>query len=99
VQNASFATLEQQLRLGRPVACGFLHHGTVSAPSGGGHWLTVIGCTDKAVIVNDPWGEMDLVNGTYVNSKGAGIAYSKANWGPRWMVEGPSTGWAILAQP
>ena len=99
VQNASFDTLEQQLRLGRPVACGFLHHGTVQQPTGGGHWLTVIGITDKAVIVNDPWGEMDVINGTYPSTKGAGIAYSKANWGPRWMVDGPSTGWAILAEP
>lgn len=98
VQNASFDTLEQQLRLGRPVACGFLHHGPVTKPSGGGHWLAVIGFTDKAFIVNDPWGEMDLINGTYLNTKGAGIAYSRKNWGPRWMVEGSGTGWAILAE-
>ncbi|MFZ9570315.1 MAG: glucosaminidase domain-containing protein [Vulcanococcus sp.] len=96
VQNASFEALEKQLQQGRPVACGFLHHGPVTKPSGGGHWLTVIGYTDKAFIVNDPWGEIDLVKGTYISTKGSGIAYSRKNWGPRWMVEGPSTGWAIL---
>lgn len=98
-QNASWATLEQQLHKGIPVPCGFLHHGSVSKPSGGGHWLCVIGITAKAIIAHDPFGEMDVVNGTYLNAKGKEVAYSKANWGPRWMVDGPSTGWAILAQP
>jgi hypothetical protein len=98
VQNANWGTLEQQLQKGIPVPCGFLHHGSVHQPTGGGHWLCVIGITDKATIANDPFGEMDVVKGTYVNTKGAGVVYSKANWGPRWMVEGPSTGWAILAE-
>ena len=51
------------------------------------------------VIVNDPFGEMDVVRGTYINSKGAGLAYSKANWGPRWLVEGTRSGWCIIAEP
>jgi hypothetical protein len=98
VQNASWATLEQQLQKGIPVPCGFLHHGSVANPTGGGHWLCVIGITSRAIVANDPYGEMDVLKGTYLNTKGAGVAYSKANWGPRWMVEGPSTGWALIAE-
>jgi hypothetical protein len=42
----------------------------------------------------DPFGEADLVNGGYVSNKGgAGIAYSRKNWLPRWLIEGNDTGW------
>ena len=97
VQNLGWQELEHQLDKQIPVPCGFLHHGTSTAPSGGGHWLTVIGYTEGAVIVHDPFGEMDVVNGTYLTSRGARQAYTRKNWGPRWLVEGPKSGWAILA--
>lgn len=99
VQNADWADLERQINRGVPVPCGFLHHGPATAPKGGGHWLTVVGYTPAAVIVNDPWGEMAVATGEYLNSKGGGLAYSRKNWGPRWLVEGPRSGWAIIAEP
>ena len=98
-QDCWLTDLERQIARGVPVPCGFLHHGPSSAPTGGGHWLLVIGTTASAVIVNDPWGEMDVAGGTYISTKGAGLAYSHKNWAPRWMVEGPGTGWAIMAEP
>jgi GH24 family phage-related lysozyme (muramidase) len=97
VQNATFATLEHQLKAGVPVPCGFLHHGPSHSPRGGGHWLTVIGYTPEAFVVNDPWGEMDVAKGGYLNSNGAGLSYSRKNWGPRWLADGPGSGWAIIA--
>ena len=63
--NGDRAALEQQINLGRPVAVGWLHHGPVSAPSGGGHWSVVIGFTDTVAIHNDANGEADLVAGGY----------------------------------
>jgi GH24 family phage-related lysozyme (muramidase) len=98
-QDGGWDDLQQQLNRNVPVPCGFLHHGSSAAPSGGGHWLTVIGLTGGHVLVNDPFGEMDVVNGIYLNSKGAGIAYSRKNWGPRWLVEGTRSGWCIIAEP
>jgi hypothetical protein len=98
VQNCSWEDLQRQIDNQIPTPVGFLHHGTSSAPSGGGHWLIVIGYTDSAVIVHDPFGEMDVVRGRYLSSKGARQAYSRKNWGPRWLVEGPKSGWAILAE-
>lgn len=98
-QTADWVDIERQILRGIPVPAGFLHKGPSDAPSGGGHWLTVIGFTKSAVLVNDPFGDMDVVRGTYLSSRGSGLAYSKANWGPRWMVEGPGSGWAILADP
>ena len=55
--------LKAEIDAGRPVAVGWLHHGSVSAPSGGGHWTVVIGYDDSGFWMNDPYGSCDLVNG------------------------------------
>jgi GH24 family phage-related lysozyme (muramidase) len=96
-QKADFKTLEQQIKKGIPVPCGYLHRGPVSKPAGGGHWLIVVGYTAADVIVHDPFGEADLVNGTTLNKPARYCHYSRQNFGRRWMVDGPGTGWAILA--
>jgi hypothetical protein len=95
---ADWLTIQRQIDAGFPVPIGILHKGPVSAPTGGGHWICVIGYTDDALIVHDPFGNLDLVNGGYINNWGARLRYSKRNFGPRWMVEGPGTGWAIIAK-
>ena len=87
-----------QLRMGIPIPVGWLHHGPVSAPSGGGHWSLVIGWDPFhcQVLMHDPNGESDLVAGGYVNTAiGSGKAqrYSEQYRGKRWMVEGVGTGW------
>jgi len=99
VQNADWDLIESQLNRGIPVPIGILHKGPVSNPTGGGHWLTVVGLTaDKTkLIVHDPFGELNLVSGGYVSTDGKYKLYSKKNLGPRFMVEGPKTGWAIIA--
>jgi len=95
---AGWLTIQRQIDAGFPVPIGILHKGPVSAPQGGGHWICAIGYADDALIVHDPFGNLDLVNGTYTNNWGARLRYSKRNLGPRWMVEGPGTGWAIIAK-
>ena len=107
VQNGDFDLIERQIKAGIPVPCGYLHRGPVDRPSGGGHWLTVIGFTASQVIVHDPLGEPDLLKGTTLNSKGANLKFSRQNFGKRWMVEpfngayrhAPGQGWAIVAAP
>lgn len=98
VHNATWKTIEAQIDKGLPVPIGILHKGPVGAPTGGGHWICVIGYTGDAMIVHDPFGDLDLLSGRYVNNWGARLRYSRRNLGPRWMVEGPATGWAIVAQ-
>jgi predicted chitinase len=93
---AGFATLEQQINAGVPVPCGFLHRGPVSAPSGGGHWLIVVGYDRDHLIVHDPFGEADLVSGRTIGGVARFMRYSRRNFGPRWEVEGTRTGWAII---
>ena len=97
-RQASFSTLEQQIEAGIPIPCGYLHRGRVSSPSGGGHWLIVVGITPSHLIVHDPLGEADLVNGTTLGGTARFCRYSRANFGRRWMVEGEGSGWAVLAE-
>ena len=98
-QDGGWSDIDSQLAKGFPIPIGVLHHGPVNKPSGGGHWLTIIGRNEDntAYVVNDPYGEMDLLNGGYQNSNGSHLLYSKKNLGPRWLVEGPGTGWYIEA--
>ncbi len=97
VRNAGWKTIEAQIDQGIPVPMGILHKGPVSKPVGGGHWICAIGYSHDAVTVHDPFGDLDLLRGVYLNNWGARLRYSHANLGPRWMVEGPNTGWAIIA--
>ena len=98
-QDGNWDSVEKLLRDGIPVPLGILHHGPVSAPTGGGHWICAVGITadDKSIIVHDPWGDLDLVGGSYLSSNGKYLKYSKKNLGPRWCVEGPNSGWYIGA--
>jgi predicted chitinase len=104
--HADFSTIEAQINRGVPVPCGFIHKGPVEAPCGDGHWLCVVGYDARAVIVNDPNGDLDLLSGVYLSRKGAGLSYSRRNFGRRWMVDGangyafaPGNGWALIAEP
>jgi hypothetical protein len=99
LMNGTAALLEGEINQKRPVAVGWLHHGTPQAPSGGGHWSVVIGFTPTAFIHNDPNGEADLLAGRYLSqSCGRGVSYSRKNWLPRWSPT-PASGWAVTAEP
>lgn len=100
-----FSTIEEQINKSFPVPCGFIHKGHVDAPRGDGHWLCVVGYTPKSVVVNDPNGDLDLIEGVYGNRDGEGLHYSRKNFGRRWMVDeargyayAPGKGWAIIVE-
>lgn len=102
--NLSFDSLDSQLAKGIPIPIGILHHGPSSAPSGGGHWLIVIGKEPDNnapggcyYVVNDPWGEIDNASGTYPSTDGKRKKYSRNLLKARWTVEGPNSGWGIVA--
>jgi hypothetical protein len=97
-KQASFSTLEEQIAAGIPVPCGYLHRGPISRPGGGGHRLIVVGITPTNLIVHDPFGEADLVNGTTVGGIARFCRYSRRNFARRWIVEREGTGWAVLTQ-
>ncbi len=105
VQDADFGLIEEQIARGIPVPCGYVHRGPVERPTGSGHWLIVVGHTPTHLVVNDPWGEPDLLSGATLNANGMGLRFSRQNFGRRWMVEpigggayryAPGKGWAVV---
>jgi hypothetical protein len=92
-QTLTFADLDRELGLRKPVVIGILHRGTLSAPTGG-HILVVIGESSdgKSYVVNDPFGDlMDGYTTDVYNGKGA--LYPKYILEKRWTVDGPNSGW------
>lgn len=98
-QDGGWSAIDAQLTQGIPVPIGILHKGPVTNPTGGGHWIIVIGRNEDntAYVVHDPFGDLDLVNGGYISSDGKAKLYSKKNLGPRWLVESQKSGWFIKA--
>lgn len=96
--NGSLSDLHEQLERGIPCPVGWLHHGSVSAPRGGGHWSLVVGWDPgtEQFLMHDSYGEADLVGGGYVSTRlGSGRLqrYSARNWGRRWIVDGIGSSW------
>ncbi|MCE2836922.1 MAG: C39 family peptidase [Cyanobium sp. 49614_E6] len=84
---------------GCPVGVGWLHHGSVNSPTGG-HWTCAVGYDNDHVIMHDPFGDADLINGTW-DQQGTGgefVKYSWKNWLPRWQPGG-SGGWYLWCAP
>jgi len=99
VINCSASQAQGEIKAGLPVCMGILHKGSVNAPGGGGHWIVAYGFDARNFVVNDPYGELDLVNGTWARtggSSGKGLRYSYRNFNPRWQPEGAGSGWAWL---
>jgi hypothetical protein len=94
-KNGTKQALLNELKNGFPTATGILHRGHASRPTGGGHWMLLIGDEGGKGVFHDPYGEMDNVNGGYVTvgSGGKEVRYSWVNWLKRWEVEGARTGW------
>jgi len=89
--------LLDEIDAGRPCAIGILHHGPVSAPSGGGHYITVRGYSDLHCLVHDPYGELDLNSGVWEATgpdDGKDESYSWKNLLPRWDIGG-GWGWVF----
>ena len=89
--------LINRINNGFPAPIGILHHGSVSAPSGGGHYINVIGYTDTYAICHDPYGELNLVTGQWAatgQQDGKSVHYSWQNLLPRWdLNNGVKDGW------
>jgi hypothetical protein len=98
-QNLKLADLEQEIKAGRPVPVGWLHHSNYRTPSGGGHWSVVVGLSDGGTVVHDPYGLPDLVKGGHTSPQGGKYAtFPNQYWLPRWEVQG-GDGWGMLIKP
>lgn len=95
--NGSEQDLLDQLDKGIPIPVGILHKGSVDHPTGGGHWVTLIGYDEKYFHVHDPFGELDLVHGGYPKAgptDGKDQRYTRKNLMKRWLIDGSGAdGW------
>ena len=106
-QTCGIDDVKAQIDKGIPVPLGCIHKGGLGNLYGDGHWLIAIGYDATNFIVHDPFGEMDVLNGGYINNWGARLRYSFKNFCRRWEVVpsgnsyryAPGNGWAIIAQP
>jgi hypothetical protein len=99
ISSCSVERAKAELDKGFGLAFGILHRGAVSAPSGGGHYIAIRGYDASGWLIHDPYGELNLVRGGWARQgQGAGRNqhYSFANTNPRWLLEGPSSGWAWI---
>lgn len=93
--NLTIEAVTAEIDQGRPVVIGFLHKGPSDAPFGFGHIILVIGYEKDsnsaviALIVNDSYGECNLVDGGYKGMPecGAGLRYSVKNMRPRFECD------------
>jgi hypothetical protein len=98
ITNGTWQLLLDETAKGNVVATGWYHNGPASRPTRDhGHWSLVASANNTHAVHFDPYGEADLVNGGYLaNKNGAGLSYSRRNWGARWLADGPASGWAIV---
>lgn len=97
-QNMGFDDLDEELYAGYPVGIGILHHGPLSAPSGG-HWMVCRGRNEdgSGYYMNDPYGSLlDGYQGPVEN--GQCVQYSKEILKARWTAEGGSSGWGMTCR-
>lgn len=91
-------SLLDQLDKGIPVPIGILHHGTVDHPTGGGHWVCLIGYDEKYFHVHDPFGELSLISGGYPKNgptDGRDQRYTRKNLMKRWLIANDHDGWMM----
>lgn len=95
-QDGTEKLLCELLDQGIAVPIGILHKGSVNNPTGGGHWITLIGYDEKFFHCHDPFGELDLINGGYPltgPTDGKDQRYSRKNLMKRWLISSSSDGW------
>lgn len=81
---------------GVPVPVGILHKGYVDKPTGGGHWVTLIGYDEKYFHVHDPAGELNLIGGGYLYGTGENQRYTRKNLMKRWLIDkSGKDGWLV----
>ena len=81
---------------GIAVPIGILHKGPIDAPTGGGHWVTLIGYDERFFHVHDPFGELNLIRGGYDltgPADGRDQRYTRKNLMKRWLIASKSDGW------
>lgn len=96
--NGTEEDLEDLLDARIPVPIGILHKGSLSSPTGGGHWICLIGYDQQYFHVHDPFGRLDLQHGGYPKAgptDGKNQRYNRKELMRRWLIKSKSDGWFV----
>jgi hypothetical protein len=91
--------LIDQLDKGIPVPIGILHKGPVDRPTGGGHWICLIGYDEEYFHVHDPFGELNLTGGGYPKAgptDGENQRYTRKSLMKRFLIASKNDGWGVI---
>ena len=89
---------ELEIQAGKPVMVGWLHHGTIDAPYGFGHWSVIVGYNNDEFIMHDPAGAPDMIHGGHTRESGKNIRINRKEFLARWQIEGKASGWLITVE-
>lgn len=96
VTNGDQKLIDQQVKRWGGLAVGWIHRGAVNHldPNCVGHWGLIYAADQTHLMLHDPQGEPDLVNGGFVPGKaGAAVRCTRARFAKRWEVRRVAAGW------
>ena len=107
VKTGDWGLIHEQVKRWGGLCLGYIHRGPSSRPDPRsiGHWAFCWGIDDQHLVLHDPQGEPDMVNGGFVPGRsGRAVRVSRQHFGRRWMVTSsasgwlytPGTGWALV---
>ena len=98
-RNLTIEDVKREIDQERPVVLGIFHNGHASSPTHDhGHMILAVGYDEKSLLIHDPNGELDVVQGGYNlgSTRGDFLHYSYKNLRARFEADGPGTGWGRL---
>jgi GH24 family phage-related lysozyme (muramidase) len=91
--------IKEQIDNGMPVVAGVYQRGPLSDLESRGHYVVISGYDKTHWLVQDPYGELDLINGGWKSTGaniGNNIRYSFEEFNPRCFYGGGANGWCWL---
>jgi len=88
--------IKKELKFGRPVVASIIHKGKITGPYGGRHFIVITGYDSNNWLVQDPFGELDLINGDFKSHSaeaGKNIKYAQKDLDRRLFIGGGANGW------
>jgi len=88
--------IKEEIHKGLPVAASLLSKGHVTNPTKGTHLVVITGYGLDYWLVQDPFGEMDLINGLWLDrspDSGRNVRYSFKEMDSRFFASGGASGW------
>ena len=89
-------SIKDEIKKGLPVVASVVSKRHISNPTGGTHFVVITGYDSNSWLVQDPFGELDLIEGGWKKTDsiaGKNVKYSFETFNKRIFVGGGATGW------